>query len=98
MWNTVVTAADRRIQDDYEAYLLNKGYAEFTPSGSYSTVPQYMSAVESVLAEERLTWSTLESQLSRIIPLYDKGGAKEALGNRSNRTWINALMRFSEFC
>lgn len=99
MWNTTVTAADGSVRDAYERYLLYfKKYKELTPCGSDSTVPQYMRAVESVLEEEHLTWSALESQLPHIISLYDKGGAKETLGNRSNRTWINALKRFADFC
>ena len=95
----VMSSNDTAVRDGYEAYLITNRYAEITPpGGSPSTVPQYIRAVESVLEEEHLTWSTLESRISRVIALYGEGGAKEALGNKSNKTWINALKRFEEFC
>ena len=96
-WKTIVTGLDRVIMEEYEAYLLQKGYAGITPSGALSTVPQYLKAVNSVLIEEHLTWSTLESQIAEIVTLYGKGGLKESIGNYQHKTTINALKRFQEF-
>ena len=97
-WNTTVTNADVALKEAYEAYLIDKDYSLETPSGSDSTVPQYIRGVNDVLVEEHLTWSSLVSEISRIIPVYDEGGAKYNIGKKSNRTVINALRRFEEFC
>ena len=97
-WATIVNSSDTQAKDAYEAYLINKGYADITIHGAPSTVPQYVRAVESVLQEEHLTWSTLKSQIATMVALYGEGGAKEELGNRQHKTIINALKRFEEFC
>lgn len=97
-WNTIVTNADIAVKAAYEAYLIDNDYSQETPSGSDSTVPQYIRGVNDVLIEEHLTWSSLASEISRIIPVYDEGGAKYNIGKKSNRTVINALRRFEEFC
>jgi|GEM_PF-2041454 len=95
--SAVVNSSDAATRDDYEAYLIHKGYAEVTRKGAPSTVFQYIKSVDSVLEEEHLTWSTLKPQLPGILSLYAEGGAKEALGSRQHYTVINALKRFSEF-
>jgi hypothetical protein len=95
---TVVSVADKMVKDAYEAYLINEEYAELTPKGAPSTVPQYVRAVESVLEEEHLTWSSLATHIARIVSLYDEGGAKEFEGNYGHKTVINSLRRFEEFC
>lgn len=38
-----------------------------------------------------------QKKISSIASLYDIGGAKEEIGDRGNRTVINALRRFEDF-
>jgi hypothetical protein len=81
----------------FEAYLKQAGYSVETPSGNPSTVYSYINAVESVLAEEGVSWGWLQTNISPIVQRYNVGGAREAFGAKSNRTVISALMCFEAF-
>ena len=85
------------ITRDYEDYLIAAGYKTETDNGDPSTVYAYIKAVDSVLSEEAISWSTLKANISDIVKKYDEGGVKEAFGCKSNKTVINALKRFEEF-
>ena len=81
----------------YEEYLIKAGYKQETDKGQDSTVPSYVKAIKSVLKEEGITWDTLKRDITRVAAKYDVGGAREAFGSKSNRTPINALLRFGDF-
>lgn len=81
----------------FRKYLIDKGYKEYTASGLDSTVGQYITAVEIVFLEERLSVEEFNRRINEICCLYDIGGAKERLGERGHRTVINALKRYREF-
>lgn len=85
------------LEKDFEEYLIKAGYKEKTASGNPSTVSCYVKGVETVLDEEKISWNTLEANISTIISKYDVGGEKEHIGAKSNSTVINALRRFEEF-
>ena len=85
------------IQTKYEAYLEAAGYPVVGVSGNDSTVPAYSRAVEKVIENEGISWVDLEKSIANIVAKYDVGGAHEDIGNKSNKTVINALRRFSEF-
>ena len=85
------------IAESYEEYLIKAGYSLETDSGNPSTVYAYANAVQSVIDEERITWNSLQTNISAIVKKYDIGGAKEEFGCKSNKTVINALKRFEEF-
>ena len=81
----------------FEQYLIDQGYAVETDSGNPSTVYSYLNAVESIRVDEGVSWDTLKTNIASIAPQYDVGGAKELIGAKSNKTYINALKRFAEF-
>lgn len=81
----------------FRKYLIDKGYKEYTASGLDSTVGQYITAVEIVFLEERLSVEEFNRRINEICCLYDIGGAKESIGERGHRTVINALKRYREF-
>lgn len=81
----------------FENYLIDAGYAIETESGNPSTVYSYLNAVESVRAEEGISWDTLKADIDRIVSKYDEGGQMAWFGAKSNKTVINALKRFAEF-
>ena len=84
------------IPSAFENYLIDAGYAVETESGNPSTVYSYLNAVESVRAEEGISWDTLKADIDRIVSKYDEGGQKAWFGAKSNKTVINALKRFAE--
>ena len=81
----------------FGAYLIKAGYKAETDDGKPSTVYAYIKAIDLVLDEEHLSWESLRFKITDIVRLYDSGGKKEYLGNKSNKTVINALKRFNEF-
>ena len=85
------------IETDFEIYLANAGYREYTASGNPSTVFSYSHAIKRVLDEEGISWHTLKSRIDNIVHDYDIGGSKYHIGAMSNFTVINALKRFREF-
>ena len=85
------------IPSAFEQHLIDQGYSIETDSGNPSTVYSYLNAVESIRVDEGISWDTLKTNISSVVPLYDVGGAKELIGAKSNKTYINALKRFAEF-
>ena len=81
----------------FAQYLISAGYKEETDEGAPSTVYAYLNAVESVRAEEGLSWDTLKMNIHSIVAKYDEGGVKSWFGAKSNKTVINALKRYAEF-
>ncbi len=85
------------MKNQYEDYLIKKGYSVTTPSGNPSTVYDYIKRIDRVCLNENMTWNELAGQISMIITQYDIGGSKEELGRKSHNAVINALKRFGDF-
>lgn len=84
-------------EKDFESFMLKNGYSAKTENDTKSTVYAYVNSVKSVMSDEGLDWTSLVKQISSIASVYDIGGAKEEIGDRGNRTVINALRRFEDF-
>ena len=84
-------------EKDFETFMLKNGYSAKTENDTKSTVYSYVNSVKSVMSDEGLDWTSLVKQISSIASVYDIGGAKEEIGDRGNRTVINALRRFENF-
>ena len=78
------------LKEDFKTYLAESGYE---PTVAYA----YPRAIGIVCAEEYVNWKTLLQNINKIIPLYDKDGAKEDIGNYQKKTVINALKRYRDF-
>lgn len=85
------------MKEQFQLYLVNQGYSVKTPSGNPSTAYDYKKRIDKVCEWENLTWEELYHCIDRIVLLYDIGGTKEELGEKSHRAVINALKRFQEF-
>ena len=94
---SVVSIPAGPIEEAFEAYLINEGYKVETDSGNPSTVYSYINGINTVLDEEGISWTVLKRDIGDIIEMYDEGGLKSDIGNKSNKTIINALRRFDEF-
>jgi len=85
------------MKQQFKEYLIKRGYAVTTSSGNPSTVYDYLSRIEKVCEWEYTTWADLAKNIGIILAKYDTGGSRENFGNKSHKTVINALKRFSEF-
>ena len=83
--------------DNFQVYLIRRGYKEFTPAGLPSTAPQYKNAVSEIKSYEGIPLELFCRNIDSIIKEYDVGGRKQNLGEQGHRTWINALKRFKEY-
>lgn len=83
---------------EFELWLIDMGYKEYTDDGKPSTVYHYSKSINMIVEIELLSsWKDLEENIDLYIKQYDTGGTKEKIGNWSNRTVINALKRYKEF-
>ena len=78
------------LEDDFKEYLEASGYES-------SVVYAYSRAIDIVCENEHLTPLELLRNIFHIIPLYDRGGVNEELGNYQKRTVISALKRYHDF-
>lgn len=85
------------MEKDFESFMRINGYSKKSLNGDKSTIYSYITSVKSIMKDEGLDWDTLYKQISSIVPMYDIGGKKEDIGNKSNNTIINALRRFEDF-
>ncbi len=86
------------MKEAFYNYLLDLGYKDSTPSGAPSTIPQYINAIEKIIAWEHLgNWEQIIQHLPILLRKYDVGGEKAHLGAIGHNTIINALRRFAEF-
>ena len=84
-------------EKDFETFMLKNGYSAKTENDTKSTVYSYVSSVKAVMNEEGLTWADLYHRISDVAAVYDIGGTKVDVGEKGNRTVINALRRFEDF-
>jgi hypothetical protein len=85
------------MRQEFANYLIGRGYKLTTPSGSFSTVYDYIKRIDKVCDWEGCDWKTLAENIVVIVPKYDVGGVKADYGDISHRAVINALKRFKEF-
>jgi len=85
------------MRQQFEEYLMKRGYSRTTPSGSPSTVYDYVKRIDKVCEWEETTWQGLARNIQMVLAQYEAGGIKEDYGNQSHRAVINALKRFSEY-
>ena len=85
------------MRKEFERFLINKGYKEYTPSGHPSTVYDYIKRIDSVCLWENTDWNGLANKIARILPKYEQGGAKAHLGAKSHNAVKSALRCFKQF-
>jgi len=84
--------------DSFEKYLIKRGYSQVTPSGNPSTSYAYAKmAIPKICKREKISIEQLAHSISHYVKKYDDGGSESVFGNKSHKTFINALRRFEEF-
>jgi hypothetical protein len=90
--------SDYSLLDQFEEYLVSRGYRSITPSGNRSTTYDYAhSRIPFVLRQESISIQTLIRSINKYVTEYSVGGIKADLGMKSHNAVINALKRFREF-
>ena len=83
--------------NQFQAYLVQKGYKEFSISGNPSTAIDYAWRVAKVCEKENYTVKQLADNINTILEQYDPKGEKWTIGRRSHESYINALKQFRKF-
>ena len=83
--------------NQFQAYLVQKGYKEFSVSGSPSTAIDYAWRVAKVCEKENYTVKQLADNINTILEQYGYYGKKWTIGRRSHESYINALKQFAKF-
>lgn len=85
------------MKQQFEEYLIKKGYQQTTQDGRPSTIYAYIKRIDQVCDWEQTDWRGLADRIGVVVCLYGTGGAKEDFGNRSHKSVINALKRLADF-
>ena len=85
------------MRKEFEQFLFNEGYKEYTPNGHPSTVYDYIKRIDAVCAWENTDWLTLARNIGSVLPEYEEGGVKEHLGRKSHNAVRSALRCFAKF-
>ena len=81
----------------FENYLIQRGYKEFSANGNPSTVIDYSWRIAKIVEKEQITLEKLSADISKYLELYGKTGLKWVIGRRSHESYINALKQFRKF-
>jgi hypothetical protein len=84
--------------NEFERYLIEQGYSQFSPSGLPSTTYDYSkSRIPKICKRERISVEQLAGNVRHYVEKYDDGGSESKFGKKSHSAFINALKRFEEF-
>ncbi|RAR75765.1 hypothetical protein [Flavobacterium aciduliphilum] len=88
----------QKLKDNFEEYLIDNGYSQYTPSGKPSTVYDYIKRVEKICDREGISIEDLSVNINFYVKKYDTDGVEAEFGRKSNNAFISSLKRFKEFC
>ena len=83
--------------NQFQAYLVQRGYKEFSASGNPSSALDYRWRLKQVCLREGMTAEQLADNITTVLKQYDKTGDKWMIGKRSHESYINALKQFRKF-
>ena len=81
----------------FQAYLVSKGYKEFSANSNPSTAMDYTWRISKIIEKEGITLETLSSEIQKYLEEYGRQGQKWIVGRRSHESYINALKQFRKF-
>ena len=83
--------------NQFQAYLVQRGYREFSINGNPSTAIDYAWRVAKICEKENYTAKQLADNINTILEQYGYYGKKWTIGRRSHESYINALKQFAKF-
>ena len=81
----------------FQAYLVARGYKEFSVNGNPSTACDYPWRISKIVEKEGITLEKLSTYITKYLELYGKSGKKQNIGKLSHESYINALKQFRKF-
>ena len=81
----------------FENYLIQSGYKEFSAQGSKSTVFDYSFRIGLLCKREGISEQQLAEHINEYVKLYSKNGEKWNISKRSHQSYWNALRNFRKF-
>ena len=83
--------------NQFQAYLVSKGYKEFSANGSPSTAIDYAWRINKICEKEGITEQHLADHINEIVNQYSINGEKWHISKRSHQSYWNALRNFRKF-
>ena len=83
--------------EKFQAYLVNKGYKEFSANSNPSTAIDYKWRISKICEREGITEQALANHINEYLQLYSPKGNKWIIGRRSHVSYWNALKQFRKF-
>ena len=83
--------------NQFQAYLVQRGYREFSANSNPSTALDYRWRLKQVCLREGMTAKQLAENINTILEQYGHRGDKWIIGRRSHESYINALKQFRKF-
>ena len=81
----------------FQAYLVSKGYKEFSANGSRSTACDYAFRIAKIVENEKITLEELSNNIQKYMDLYKRNGERWNLSRRSHESYYNAIKNFRKF-
>lgn len=81
----------------FQAYLIERGFKEFSMNGSRSTAWDYPYRISKIIAAEGISLEKLSAGIAKYLELYGPKGEKWTTGRRSHHSYFQALRHFRKF-
>ena len=83
---------------EFEKYLINRGYKEFSANASKSTVFDYVWRINKICEKEKITLDELSKNIQKYMELYKPGADRwNTISSRSHQSYWNALRNYRKF-
>lgn len=83
--------------EKFKAYLIQKGFREFSTNNNPSTAIDYCWRLEKICLHENITVEKLATDISKYLQEYSISGNKSDIGRRSHFSYYYALRQFRKF-
>ena len=83
--------------NQFQAYLVQRGYREFSINGNPSTACDYPWRIGKIIEKEGITLEELSNNIQKYMELYKRNGERWSLSRRSHESYYNALKNFRKF-
>ena len=81
----------------FQAYLVSKGYKEFSANSNPSTAMDYCWRIGRIIEKEGITLEEFSNNIQKYMELYKRNGERWNLSKRSHESYYNAIKNFRKF-